>query len=604
MYTRTIKFILDTASLVLRSLDRRQLLGLGVALLLMLIAGCLTNIPTVVIGSLVDSMFRGDIRVFSAAIPYLLLISAAIILREIIKIGHKYIVESTCTQLEKKSLVKLVDHILQLRVDFYTGVQVGSLNGRIHRSIEGLVRLVKLIFLEFTPSSIAAIVAITIAFVKLPLLGCIMALAIPTTLAIVFRQIQSQAGIRIGLLLNKEKIDGKVVELLSGIETVRSQNTEKYEIQKVGDLAEQLRAKELQHHWEMSLYDCLKYLNEGMFHIMIMGLSIYFASQQVISVGDILTYSLLFINAMAPLREIHRILDELHENSLRVQIYDELLNIPKDESYFPEMKVANIKSTISQAIAGEDKIAISIQGVSYGYKNHSQDEDYVLKNINLKIKTGEVIGIAGASGCGKSSLLKLVLGFDYANEGMIKIYNEDIRNYDRTQISSLIGYVPQFPFMFSGTIEENVLYGSDSHDNQCVIEACKQACIHDEIMQMKNGYKTIVAERGQSLSGGQRQRLALARMLLLGRKIILLDEATSALDNISENTVLNNINSLTDGHTLIIVAHRLTTLRRTDRIFVFENGRIVEEGNYDTLQNSNGPFSRLKNATTDVLTKR
>ena len=593
-FLNTIQYITGTASLVLRSLERAQKVSLGLALLLMFIAGSLTNIPTIAIGSLVDSMFQERCPTFSTAIPFLLVIAVSIVLREIIKIIHKYIVENTCTQLEKKALVKLVNHILLLKIDYYTGIQVGALNGRMHRSLEGLIKLVKLLFLDFAPSTIAAVLAIVIAFVKLPTLGCVMVLAIPTTLLIVFWQIHSQAGIRLSLLHNKERIDGKVVELLSGIETVRSQHADKYEVEKVENLAEQLRSKELQHHYEMSIYDCLKYLNEGMFHIGVMVLSIYFAANQTISVGDILTYSLLFVNAMAPLREIHRILDELHESSLRVQLYDELLNIPKDKSFMISNSILDEQNISPTNVLRKKKEAIAFRDVSYGYRENVSNES-ILKNISLEINEGEVIGIAGASVCGKSTLLKLILGFDYAQKGIIKINNMDIRDYDRSQISCLIGYVPQFPFIFSGTIEENVLYGSENTSIHSVIEACKQACIHEEIMRMENGYKTIVAERGQSLSGGQRQRLAIARMLLLDRKIILLDEATSALDNISENNVLNNIDKQTDGHTLLIVAHRLTTLRRADRILVFENGNIVEEGTYDALQEGNGPFSRSKN---------
>jgi ATP-binding cassette subfamily B protein len=171
-----------------------------------------------------------------------------------------------------------------------------------------------------------------------------------------------------------------------------------------------------------------------------------------------------------------------------------------------------------------------------------------------------------------------------------------IEKVSREGISRLIGYVGQVPFLFAGTIEENIAYGSNGATMEEIQEAAKMACIHDEIMAKPEKYQTVITERGQSLSGGQRQRIAIARALLRSRPVLILDEATSALDNIREAGVLASLAAMKVKPIVIMVAHRLTTLRAADRILVFENGRIVQEGSYDQLLNVSGVFKQMVNS--------
>jgi len=168
-----------------------------------------------------------------------------------------------------------------------------------------------------------------------------------------------------------------------------------------------------------------------------------------------------------------------------------------------------------------------------------------------------------------------------------------IENVSREAIGHLIGYVGQNPFVFSGTIAENIAYGREGSTEEEIRRAAKRACIHDEIMAMPGGYGAAVAERGQNLSGGQRQRLALARVFLKNPPILILDEGTSALDNISERKVQRAIHAARADRTVILVAHRLSTLLDTDRIFVFDEGRVVETGDYDDLVRRGGVFTEL-----------
>jgi ATP-binding cassette, subfamily B, bacterial len=216
-----------------------------------------------------------------------------------------------------------------------------------------------------------------------------------------------------------------------------------------------------------------------------------------------------------------------------------------------------------------------------------------LNGVTLAIRHGETIGVAGRSGCGKSTWLRVLMRLTHPGEGSVSLGGVPIESVTREAIGELIGYVGQNPFLFAGTVAENIAYGTEGATDEAIADAARRACIHDEIAAMPGGYGATIAERGQNLSGGQRQRIALARVFLKNPPILVLDEGTSALDNISERAVQQAINASRADRTVILVAHRLTTLLDTDRIFVFDDGRVVETGTYDELLAGNGVFAEL-----------
>jgi ATP-binding cassette subfamily B protein len=583
---KEFKKIIASAIRVAKTLERRQKLAFSSAVLLMAITAALNSVPAIVLGRLVDFMFAGNSLVFGQTTPFIAIIILAILAREALQVLRKYLVENTCTRIEKNNTVELINHLLRLDISYFSTQKVGALHGRLHRSIEGLVRLLKLCFLDFFPALLTSSVAFVVAISHSPLIGAFMGLVMPVGLAIVLRQITTQKGIRIDLLRKKEEIDGTVVELLGGIETVRAANTVNFETAKVERIAEGLRQKEIQHHLSMAFYDCFKYLNEGGFHILILCLSIFFATQGMISKGDILTFSMLFYSVVNPLREIHRILDEAHESSIKVEDFFALKDLPVDLSFMASPYSLRIGQF------NEKMPMIEIEQLFFDYSN-SQSNGKVLDGVDLIIMPGERIGVAGASGCGKSTLLKILLRILHYQRGKIFIAGQPLPEMSREAIARMIGYVSQTPFLFSGTITDNIAYGSDHCDMADIIAATKLANIHEEILRMPGGYLASVAERGSNLSGGQRQRIALARMFLQKPAILILDEATAALDNLNEKVVQENIETNMNGRTIITVAHRLTTLRNCDRIYAFDKGQIVENGSYDELLRQKGAFAQL-----------
>ena len=211
----------------------------------------------------------------------------------------------------------------------------------------------------------------------------------------------------------------------------------------------------------------------------------------------------------------------------------------------------------------------------------------------MAIRHGETIGVAGRSGCGKTTWLRALMRLVHPCGGTATLGGVPLEQVSRKAIGELVGYVGQNPFVFAGTVAQNIAYGCDHPTEKQIRRAAEMACIHDEIMMMPGGYRARVAERGQNLSGGQKQRIALARVFLKNPPILILDEGTSALDNTSERLVQKAINAARADRTVILVAHRLTTLRDADRILVFDDGRIVETGTYAELVRRGGAFAEL-----------
>ena len=567
-------------------LSKKEKRSLYIATLLMLITGILTNGPAVILGKLVDKLVGGNVIQFNVVIPFILVLCVVILVREGLTVVLKYLVQNIATQTGKDQTVQVIERLLKVDIGgFLYQQQIGSLYGRVFRSIEGHINILKLIFLDFMPVFFAALAAIGIAFFQKPLMASAMILVIPTGLYLIVKQVSSQKGIRVALLRKKEQVDGKVVEMLGGIETIRVLDTVRFEVAKVEKSTEERRKIEIKHHIFMALFDSAKSLNEGFFTIVVIVLSIYLASLGLISKGDILVYAILFTNITNPLLEIHRILDEASENSIQVNDLYNILHQPLDISFTEQDAALKIEEN-------DNKPAVSVHNLSFAY--HGSEDVTTLDDINLMIKKGESIGIAGASGCGKTTFIHILLKLIHGYTGEVSLFDKGLRGISREELAEKIAYVPQKPFVFSGTIKDNILYGCHQKvTKEELLEAARNACILDEIQESLGGFKGRISENGNNLSGGQRQRLALARVMLQSPDLIIFDEATSALDNTNEAIIQQNIERIFSQKTIITIAHRLTTLKNADRILVFDGGKIVQEGDFKALSEAKGLFQNF-----------
>lgn len=263
-----------------------------------------------------------------------------------------------------------------------------------------------------------------------------------------------------------------------------------------------------------------------------------------------------------------------------------------------------INSSTGSAIhEKEDDIAISFENVRFAYP--TRPDLTVLRGLNLKIKKGQSVGVVGASGCGKTTVISLLERFYDIKSGDIKINGQSLTSLDVHSYRATIGLVSQDTTLYQGSIRDNVLLGINSpnttssskeEEEEKVIKACRDANIHDFIMSLPEGYNTDSGSKGLALSGGQRQRIAVARALIRNPQILLLDEATSALDTQSEEVVQRALEAAKKGRTTVAVAHRLSTIRDCDVIFVLERGRVVKEGTHDELIRRKGRYLEMVKA--------
>jgi subfamily B ATP-binding cassette protein MsbA len=280
--------------------------------------------------------------------------------------------------------------------------------------------------------------------------------------------------------------------------------------------------------------------------------------------------------------------------------------------YEPIKRLTNVNNTIQQGIAGAQRVfsiidavpeirnkpeaiplpaiskAIDIRNVTFRY-----EDTPVLKQINLTVRAGEAVAFVGMSGGGKTTLVNLIPRFYDVSEGQILIDGRDIRDVTMESLRAQIGIVTQQTILFNDTVRNNIIYGDIEKTEADVIRAAKAANAHHFIMNLPEGYDTVIGEQGTKLSGGERQRISIARALLKDAPILVLDEATSSLDTEAEIEVQEALENLMKGRTTLVIAHRLSTIRNADRIVVLVNGEIVEEGTHEALLDKKGEYFRL-----------
>ena len=254
-----------------------------------------------------------------------------------------------------------------------------------------------------------------------------------------------------------------------------------------------------------------------------------------------------------------------------------------------EEEVSNNKNPVELNDPDGD---IEFDNVSFGYDDGSS----ILKNIDLKITPGETIGIIGATGSGKTTLIGLIPRFYDVNKGSIKIDNVNVKDITLNSLRSMIGVVNQDAFLFSSTIRKNISLGSRNVPLDDIVRVAKLAHIHDFISSLKDGYDTVVGERGVTLSGGQKQRLSIARALLIDPAILIFDDSTSNVDVDTEEKIQDSLKSVIENKTTIIITQRISAIRLVDRIIVLDEGELVESGSHDELLALNGIYSRIYNS--------
>ena len=310
---------------------------------------------------------------------------------------------------------------------------------------------------------------------------------------------------------------------------------------------------------------------------------LYVGAREVISgnlsVGELIAFNMLAGRVSAPILRLAQIWQDFHQARISVERLGDILNTPAEP-------VHSSSQSNLPAIRGE----VVFDKVGFRYRI---DGPPTLQDVNLTIPAGQFVGIVGASGSGKSTIARLIQRLYMPESGRVLIDGADLTTVDPAWLRRQLGIVLQESILMNRSVRENIALADPAMPFERVIEAAKLAGAHDFIVAMSEGYDTVVGERGDTLSGGQRQRVAIARALLNNPRILIFDEATSALDYESERAIQDNMAAIADGRTVIVIAHRLSTVRRADRIITLDGGRVVEDGTHDDLIRSKGRYATL-----------
>jgi ATP-binding cassette, subfamily B, bacterial HlyB/CyaB len=313
------------------------------------------------------------------------------------------------------------------------------------------------------------------------------------------------------------------------------------------------------------------------------GLTLYFGAYLVIggklTVGELVAFNMLSGRVAQPVLRLAQMWQDFHQARLSIARLGDILNTAPEPAF-----------TAGRAALPAIRGAIAFDHVSFRY---FPDAPEVLHDICLDIQPGQMVGIVGPSGSGKSTLTKLIQRLHVPDNGRVLVDGVDLSVVDASWLRRQIGVVLQENVLFNRSIRDNIALADPALPIESVVEAAQLAGAHEFILELPRGYDTIVGERGTSLSGGQRQRIAIARALIGNPRILIFDEATSALDYESERVIQENMQKIARGRTVLIIAHRLSTVRRTDRIITVERGRLVEDGNHDELIYRDGRYAQL-----------
>jgi ATP-binding cassette subfamily B protein len=481
------------------------------------------------------------------------------------------------------------EHLLRLSLEYFGGRRTGDLMARIGSETDRICVFLSLHLLDFATDVLMIVMTAAILFSINPWLALVTLIPLPFIAWMIH-------VVRDKLRTGFEKIDrvwsevtNVLADTIPGIRVVKAFAQERREAERFRNANRHNLAvnDKLNKIWSLFSPTVSLLTEAGL--LVVWAFGIWLVSKDQITVG-VLTAFLAYISRFyARLDSMSRIVSVTQKAAAGAKRIFDILD-----------HVSSVPEPTNPVHLGTVQGRIEVRDVGFRYGNRA-----ILRGVDLAIAPGEMVGLVGHSGSGKSTLVNLICRFYDATEGAVFIDGVDIRALPVAEYRSNIGLVLQEPFLFFGTIAENIAYGKPNASREEIIAAARAAHAHEFILRLPQGYDSLVGERGQSLSGGERQRISIARALLIDPRILILDEATSSVDSTTEKEIQKALDNLVQGRTTIAIAHRLSTLRKADRLVVLDRGQVVEVGSHDELMAKEGAYYQLyqaqaRNVDTDI----
>lgn len=489
-----------------------------------------------------------------------------------------YLFSHTTNRIDVELGARLFRHLLALPINYFQTRRAGDSVARV-QELENIRNFLTSSALTLVVDLFFTVVFLAVMFVYSPLLTFIVIGSLPVYVAIsagatpFFRRLLDEKFRR------GAENQAFLIETTTGVETLKAMAVEpqmqrRWEEQLAGYVAASFRVTNLGNYASQAV----QLVNK-----LVVAATLYFGAKLVITgsltVGELVAFNMLAGRVSQPVLRLAQLWQDFHQARLSVARLGDILNTPAETVY-------NATRAVRPPIRGE----VTFEHVSFRYR---VDGSQILHDVNFTVPAGQTVGIVGSSGSGKSTLVKLIQRLYVPESGRVLIDGVDLALVDTSWLRRQVGFVLQENVLLNRTVHENIALTDPAMPMEKVIAAAKLAGAHEFILELPEGYDTIVGERGGSLSGGQRQRLAIARALVTDPRILIFDEATSALDYESERIIQENMAEIARGRTVFIIAHRLSAVRHADRIVTMDHGRIVEDGKHEDLVRIGGRYAQL-----------
>lgn len=501
------------------------------------------------------------------------------IVNSFIQFGQKFYGEKLRIFVSRDLAQTVIEKILTYQMAFFStgGNQPGKLQTRIDRGVESLTRLIQNFFIDILPLFANSIVALLMMFNANFYVGLVGLCIVPVYYYVSQLQAKKLKGARRNIKELRENKSQGILSILESIPVIKSFIRENIEGEKQMGLQTSLTAAQMKTRRTSFFFDGLKSFIEQIGVVIIIILTSYFVLIGEMTIGAIMFHILLFNNVTAPIRQLHRIYDQMNDALIYSEGFFDILNADSEVEdsgiYKPEKVYGKFE----------------LRGVNFTYPGN---DNQTLYDINMDILPGKITALVGLSGAGKSTLINLLDKFYRPDSGVIMLDGVALSEYETTFLRENIGLVLQKNHIFNGTIEENIRYGNPDATYEEVVDAAKKSYIHDQIMELPHRYETSAL----ALSGGQQQKIAIARMFLKNPPIIFLDEPTASLDAIATEQIKNSLDAIKKDRTVIIISHSISQIIDSDCIYAMRDGHVVESGTHEDIYHQNGVYKDIFDA--------